>query len=113
MPDHTLSKSSSHKTDKLDLSPKQLAIVSEVLQKNLPHHQAWAFGSRATGRARKYSDLDIAVSHTQALSFQKLCQLSRAFEESELDICVDIIDWPQASLEFRLSVEQGGMVKIK
>lgn len=105
--------STQSKIGKLDLSPKQLAIVSELLQKNLPHHQAWAFGSRATGSARKYSDLDIAVSHTQALSFQKLCQLSRAFEESDLDICVDIVDWPQASSEFRRSVEQSGMVLLR
>ena len=104
---------SKSKLGKLDLSHKQLVIVLELLQKNLPHHQAWAFGSRAKSSARKYSDLDIAVSQSQTLSFQKLCQLSRAFEESELDICVDIIDWPQASLEFRLSVEQSGMVKIK
>ena len=101
------------KVDKLDLSPKQFAIVTELLQKNLPNHQAWAFGSRTTGRARKYSDLDIAVGHTQALSFQKLCQLSRAFKESDLDICVDMVDWQQASPAFRCSVEQSGMLRVQ
>ena len=79
----------------LALSPKQLKIVCELLQGNLPDHQAWAFGSRATGYARKYSDLDIAVSHPQALSFHKLCQLSSAFEASDSDICGDIVDWPR------------------
>ena len=101
------------KIGELDLSPKQLAIVTELLQKNLPKHHAWAFGSRTTGRARKYSDLDIAVSHTQALSFQQLCQLSSAFEESDLDICVDIVDWQQASPEFRRSIEQSGMLRVQ
>ena len=96
----------------LALSPKQLKIVLELLKENLPNHQAWAFGSRAIGRARKYSDLDIAVSHPQALPFHKLCQLSSAFEASDLDICVDIVDWLQASPEFRRSVEQSGMVRI-
>ena len=105
---HTQSKGAT-----LELSPKQLKIVRQLLKQNLPDHQAWAFGSRATGHARKYSDLDIAVSHTDALSFQKLCQLSSAFEDSDLDICVDIVDWPQASPEFRLSVEQSGMLRLQ
>jgi type I restriction enzyme S subunit len=105
----------------LALSAKQLRIVRQLLVQNLPDHQAWAFGSRATGHARKYSDLDIAISPAQvhrptptsALPFHKLCQLSSAFEASDLDICVDIVDWLQASPEFRRSVEQTGMVRIR
>ena len=97
----------------LALSPKQLKIVLALLQKNLPDHQAWAFGSRVTGRARKYSDLDIAVIHSQALPFQKRCQISTAFEESDLDICVDITDWYQANPEFRRSVEKSGVVQLQ
>ena len=60
---------SKNKLGKLDLSHKRLVIVLELLQKNLPNHQVWAFGARATSSARKYSDLDIAASHSQALSF--------------------------------------------
>ena len=101
----------------LALSAKQLQLVRELLKQNLPDYQAWAFGSRATGHARRYSDLDIAIihahAHDQALPFHKLCQLSSAFEESELDICVDIVDWHQASPEFRRTVEQSGMVRIR
>ena len=104
---------SKNKLGKLDLSHKRLVIVLELLQKNLPNHQAWAFGSGATSSARKYSDLDIAVSQSQTLSFQKLCQLSRAFEGSDLDICADIVDWPQASPEFRRGVEQSDMVRLQ
>ena len=97
----------------LALSTKQLHLVRQLLRQNLPDHRAWAFGSRVTGHSRKYSDLDIAVSHSQALPFLRLCQLSIAFEESDLDICVDIVDWLQASPEFRKSVEQSGMVRLQ
>lgn len=101
------------KNDKLDLNPKQWSIVCALLQKSLPHYEAWAFGSRVNGRARKYSDLDLAVSHTEPMPFNKLCELNRAFEESDLDICVDIIDWTQTSAEFQRSVEQSGWVRIQ
>jgi hypothetical protein len=99
----------------LGLSTKQLQIVRQLLTQNLPEHQAWVFGSRATGRARKYSDLDIAVvplGLPEALPFAKLCQIGSIFEASDLDICVDIVDWPQASAEFQRSVEQSGRVRI-
>ena len=55
--------------------------------------------------------LDLAISHTDPMPFNKLCELNRAFEESDLDICVDIIDWTQASSEFQRSVEQSGRVR--
>lgn len=97
----------------LALSTKQLHLVRQLLKQNLPDHRAWAFGSRVSGHTRKYSDLDIAVSHPHALPFLKLCQLSIAFEESDLDICVDIVDWLQASPEFRQSVELSGMVRLQ
>lgn len=97
---------------RLMLSGKQLQTVRQLLMQNLPDHQAWAFGSRVTGHARKYSDLDIAVIHAQPLSFSKLCQLGSAFEASDLDICVDIVDWLQASEEFRRCVAQNAMVRI-
>ena len=97
---------------RLLLSDKQLKITRLLLMHNLPDHQAWAFGSRVTGHARKYSDLDIAIIHAHPLPFSKLCQLGSAFEASDLDICVDIVDWLQASAEFRRCVERSGMVRI-
>ena len=57
--------------------------------------------------------LGLAVSHTEAMPFNKLCEINRAFEESNLDICVDIIDWTQTSSEFQRSVEQSGRVRIQ
>ena len=96
----------------LTLSAKQFEIVRQILMQNLPDHQVWAFGSRVTGQARKYSDSDLTVSHPKALLFSKLCQVGSAFEASDLDICVDIVDWSRAGIAFRSSVEQKGMVLI-
>ena len=76
------------KTATLSLTLQQLNIVRELLQINLPNHQVWAFGSRVAGHARKYPDLDLAVSHAEAFFFQQLCQLSTAFKNSDLDIAL-------------------------
>lgn len=65
----------------IDLKPEQAQIVREILAAVLydgidesgnRHSRAWVFGSRATGRARPYSDLDILISTARPLDWQVL-----------------------------------------
>jgi len=43
----------------IDLSADHRQIVLEILREHLPQGaKVWVFGSRATRRARRYSDLD-------------------------------------------------------
>jgi predicted nucleotidyltransferase len=46
----------------VDLSAEHRRLVLDILRANLPPNtKVWLFGSRATGRARPYSDLDLAI----------------------------------------------------
>ena len=45
----------------LQLSPEHLRMVREVLARWLPDAQVLAFGSRVSGSARKFSDLDLGA----------------------------------------------------
>ena len=45
----------------IDVTPEQWVIVADILRKNVPHHDVWAFGSRAKHTAKPFSDLDLAV----------------------------------------------------
>lgn len=45
-----------------------------------------------TGRARKYSDLDLAVADTRPLTWLERASLIEDFSESDLPIRVDIVD---------------------
>jgi type I restriction enzyme S subunit len=77
----------------LDLSPADLAILRDVLAACLPRDvNVWAFGSRATGSARRYSDLDLALEGAGPLDPGLLRRLSDALSESDLTIKVDVID---------------------
>ena len=68
--------------------------VLTILGANLPHDaEAWVFGSRATGRARRYSDLDLAIDAGRPLTLDELARLAEAFRESDLPYRVDIVDW--------------------
>ena len=45
----------------IDLAPESLAIVRCLLAAQLPECEVRAFGSRVTGNAKPYSDLDLVL----------------------------------------------------
>ena len=79
------------------LTDQQAAEVSTILRTVLvPLSQApakaWVFGSRATGRARPYSDLDILISSPVPLDWRARADLQDAFEASNLPFRVDVVE---------------------
>ncbi len=85
----------------IDLAPEQLAIVRSLLAAQVPDCEVRAFGSRITGKAKPYSDLDIVLFGPARLSLGRLATLREAFAESELPIRIDLIDWHALSENFR------------
>jgi len=85
----------------IDISPECWQIVSDLVQRFLPEHQVWAFGSRATWTAKPFSDLDLVVSGDEPLSVMQIAELREAFQESALPFKVDILDGHAVSPTFR------------
>ena len=89
-------------TVRIDLSPEHQRLVLALLAEQLPPSaQVWVFGSRATGRARRYSDLDLAIDAGRPLTVDETAYLREAFEESDLPYTVDVVDWHAISAPFR------------
>lgn len=87
---------------RLDLPPDHRRLVLDVLRGNLPHRaKTWVFGSRATGRARRYSDLDLAIDAGRRLTLDETARLAEAFSDSDLPYRVDIVDWRAIDDRFR------------
>ena len=97
----------------LQLSPEHLRMVREVLAHWLPDAQVLAFGSRVSGTARKFSDLDLAIVSSTPLDWRLLGKVRDAFEDSDLPICVDVIDWGQTDDAFKALVEAQGMLQLQ
>jgi hypothetical protein len=77
-------------------------IVLAILDAHLPAGAAvWVFGSRVNGRARRYSDLDLAIDAGRRLTVDETAILREAFDECDLPYRVDIIDWQAVTPEFR------------
>ena len=88
-------------TGTVDLNPNHLATVEAILADHVPEYEVRAFGSRATWTARDYSDLDLAVVGKGPLDWRTLSRLKEAFEESDLPMRVDVLDWHSTSESFR------------
>lgn len=98
------------KRPRIDVRPDLWEIVRGILQTHVPQYEVWAFGSRAQGTAKPYSDLDLAVISTAPLSLQVSAALSDAFAESDLPWRVDVVDWATTSESFRQIIERNKVV---
>jgi predicted nucleotidyltransferase len=91
----------------IDVAPRHLRTVRRILACCVPGCEVRAFGSRVSGTAKDYSDLDLAVVCEKRLDFDTLRLLREAFEESDLPFRVDVLDWHALSESFRRGIEAG------
>ena len=89
----------------IDLSPHHLETVKRILDEHVPGCEVKAFGSRATWTATDYSDLDLLVLGQSEVAGATLSRLNEAFEESDLPMRVDVVDWHGISPAFRKLIE--------
>ncbi len=66
--------------------------VRAILDAVLPGARVAVFGSRATGRARPFSDLDLLLLDPPQLSWAQRADVRDAFEQSTLPFRVDIVE---------------------
>ena len=78
---------------RVDLSDRDRAWTLDIIRRRLPDARVWVYGSRATGRARRYSDLDLMLDNGgQPIPGSVLGNLDADFDESSLPIVVDLHD---------------------
>jgi type I restriction enzyme S subunit len=94
----------------IDLNPHDLAEVQTILKKTVPDLAVWAFGSRAQWTAKSASDLDLAIISQSPLSLEMSAVLSDAFDESDLPMRVDIVDWASTKDTFRAIINKDKVV---
>lgn len=87
------------------LTAQQLQEVLLILARHVPTLEVRAFGSRVKGRAKPYSDLDLAVMTTQPLPLAQEAALKEAFDESSLPFKVDVLDWAATAPHFQQLID--------
>ena len=86
----------------IDLATDHRRLVLNILRAHLPQKtKAWVFGSRATGPARRYSDLDLAIDAGRRLTVDEIAVLIEAFSDCALTYRVDLVDWREIDDRWR------------
>ncbi len=88
------------------MTPEDASIVRSILQQRIADRPVWVFGSRANGRARRRSDLDLAVGGETPLSLRLRSELADDFDQSDLPYRVDVVDLAEITPEFRERIER-------
>lgn len=94
----------------VDLDEKYINFIKSVIDKYLNDYELFLFGSRAKGNARKYSDVDIAISAND-FSEEIKNKITFELENSTLPYKVDIADLNNISKTFKNSIKSS-MIKL-
>lgn len=84
----------------LDMTEEQFVEVMRLLSLHLSNVEVWAYGSRATFKAKPYSDLDL-IAFTTKEQRENIYALREAFEESILPFRVDLFVWDDIPKHFK------------
>lgn len=88
-------------SDTIRLTETEMTEVCSILRRFLPSDvNVFVFGSRAHGRLKPWSDLDLSLESNEPLSWSILADLAEAFDESRLPWKVDLLDRASVSPEF-------------
>ncbi len=91
---------------------RDLESVRQIVLDALQGYRAkvWLFGSQATGRARRYSDIDVAILPLEPLPSLTFSNIREALEESNVIRTVDVVDLSATDESFRQRVEEEGVL---
>lgn len=94
----------------LDLDEAELALVKAILARHVSDAFVWVFGSRATGKAKRYSDLDLCIKANEPLGLDVMSALAEDFSDSDLPWKVDLVDWHSISEAFRAIIDRDKVI---
>ena len=77
----------------VDIEPQHLKTVINLLGLYLPDREVWAYGSRVSGRARKYSDLNLAVMGEGFPDDVAMFHLREDLSETRVPFMIDLKAW--------------------
>lgn len=89
----------------LDLESRHLDLLRSILRRHFPTLPIWAFGSRVTGTAKPYSDIDLVLHSETPISMRALACLEEDLADSDLPFRVDVVDWNSLPPTLRAHIE--------
>ena len=91
---------------------RDLESVRQIVLDALQGYRAkvWLFGSQATGQARRYSDIDVAILPLEQIPDLTFSNVRESLEESNILRYVDVVNLKDVSSSFLERVLQEGVL---
>ena len=89
----------------IDLEKRYIDFIKNTISSMIHNYKLYIFGSRAKNRAKKYSDIDLAID-SQELTPQIKTKLEFTFENSTLPYEVDIINLNDIDNKFKNLIQK-------
>ncbi len=98
----------------LDLQPRHLRVLLDLLRRYTPEAEVWAYGSRVNHTAHETSDLDLVIRDPRRLDapLKNLHRLREALAESNLPILVEVLNWARIPEDFRREIQRQPVVAL-
>jgi len=86
------------------MTPQQIETnIKKIIFRHLSpkQYRIFVYGSRATNRARRWSDYDIGIIGKEKTPPAVLSNLSEELENSDIPVNVDVVDFHRVSDRFK------------
>ncbi|PIZ25104.1 MAG: nucleotidyltransferase domain-containing protein [Chloroflexi bacterium CG_4_10_14_0_8_um_filter_57_5] len=89
-----------------------LETVRKIVRGQLMGYKAkvYLFGSRAVGKAHRFSDIDVAVLPLQPVPARVFAEIREALEESDVIYSVDLVNLSETDDQFQQRVLKEGVL---
>ena len=94
----------------IDLEDKYIVFIKEIISKYLIDYELYLYGSRAKGLARKYSDVDLAIS-SPMLTQEIKSKIEFDLENSTFPYKIDLADLNNITEQIKKLIESS-LVKL-
>lgn len=95
---------------KIQLTPGQIDQIVQILGTDV---EVLLFGSRATGTAREFSDIDLCVKSIRPISLAEISAWREKFQNSNLPFKVDVVLFDDLSEDFRQLIVKTAVPLLK
>ncbi len=96
----------------MQLNDEYVTMIKKAAGKVLSgDYSLMVFGSRSTGSARPFSDIDLAIDAQTPVTLSQILQISGELDGSNIPYKVDVVDLKRTEGDFRANILRDG-VKI-
>ncbi|MBN1982561.1 MAG: nucleotidyltransferase domain-containing protein [Chitinivibrionales bacterium] len=89
----------------MKIDQKDKDALLRIIRQFFPDAEIWAFGSRVSGKGLKpFSDIDLVVKTSDPIDVTTMVEVENAFNESDIALKVDIVQWKDLSERFRKQI---------